>query len=175
MRQDGVAETNGEPLEAAASLVRISSMAEQPGGRVLLWGGKPAGASDLKAEAVASFDVLLTHEPWLGPVCEAAVLLSHEGSNRKAIILTPFGDENANEFADRDKHAAYVAHVRSQISATHPWIWPLLDSARAGVVVTPWSFSVSVGAPHAGAQWDVPGLVSFVALVPFAIEGEMPQ
>jgi hypothetical protein len=92
-----------------------------------------------------------------------------------------WGDENAKEYVDAEKHAAYVAYLRSEIGRYHAWFWPLLDSARAGVVVLPpgvvgvhGRFAVSVSS-RPGAQFDIPGVAPLLALIPFAVDGETPQ
>ena len=181
MERESVAGNELDTAVSAQDGTRVLSLAEQPGGRVLLRNGTPAGVASLADAASESFRFLQESQSWIGPVCQAAILYSDCEGCGKAKILTPWGDENAAEFADPEKHSAYVAYLRSEIGRHHAWLWPLLDSARAGVVVIPAGVNSSVGsfavsvANQPGAQFDIPGLAPLLALLPFAVEGETAQ
>ncbi|QJW84364.1 hypothetical protein HK414_13005 [Ramlibacter terrae] len=141
---------------------------EQPGGRILVEAGVPFAANRLQAEIDAAYSRLWTFYAWIGPLAEAA--LSFGGTEGKAQAITEYGNDTTGQYSDREKHDAYLAHVRKATGDAQPWIWPMLDAARASVVVSPVGFCFTVSTRH-GVQFDIAAMLPFCGLTPFA-EGD---
>jgi hypothetical protein len=169
-------EPNDAPLtdSLTESIVSGLQVQEQPGGRVLtMFQGAPVEPKSIQEELRNSFASLCAYYGWLGPLAESAIyeVVSH-GAGGKACVTTPWGsDEVGGDMHDAEKHAAYVAHVKATIAEWHPWLWPMFDSARASLRITPSEFSYCVKT-RAGVQFDIHALRQFAALTPFAEPSE---
>jgi hypothetical protein len=147
---------------------------EQPGGRVVTrFRGAPVDAKSIDEETRDSFAQLCAYYGWLGPLVEAAIYHGVvTGGKGKVSITTPWGsDEMGGVMDDAEKHAAYVDHVKSNIAAHQPWLWPIFETANASLLISPTEVSYCVKT-RLGVQFDIPALRPFAALVPFAQPGE---
>lgn len=147
------------------------ALQEQPGGRVALVDGVPFSTNRLQVETDAAFARLWSHYGWLGPLAEAAICGGVQGLECKARVMTPWGSDLAGQWSDKERHDAYIAHVRAAMSKHLSWVWALFDTAGASVVMAPEGVCFSVDT-RPEIQWDVEALRPFAALTPFAESGE---
>lgn len=147
------------------------ALQEQPGGRIYLVDGVPFSADSVQAETNAAFSRLWNHYGYLGPLLEAAIINGNAGVVSGVAVITPWGSDVAKKWEDKTRHDAYVAHVKGVLAEQAPWLWPLFEGSDASLVIAPAGVCFSLGS-RPGVQWDVPGLLPYVALAPFAEDGE---
>lgn len=152
----------GDLSEASASDVVA---VVQPGGCVLHVDGEPVGISSIEEEVNRSLVNMAAYYPWCAPLVEAAVCvgLERDAGVRRAAVISPWGNEHSGSYTDEAKHAAYVDHIRTTIAAMHPWLWALLDSAQAVVLMAPGAFAFTLPT-QPGAQFEVPDFGPLMAL-----------
>ncbi|MBA3773994.1 MAG: hypothetical protein H0X13_16335 [Ramlibacter sp.] len=107
---------------------------------------------------------------WLAPLLDAIGSPVFPDSERKTALWGTEWGQDGKE-GNAPEHAAYVAYVKAFTSQRMPWLIPLLDGARAIVMVSPGSYFFGVD-NYIGHSFDIPELQPYTHLVPWATEDE---
>lgn len=124
-----------------------------------------------QASSGEQVSVLVPQErAWLAPLLEAVndPGIAASASKASTFITNWGGMPDADE---QPEHRLYLGYIRSVLDGRMPWLLPLLDAASALVAVGPGVFTFMVRT-RMGQHFDVPELVPFTHLLPWAVDGE---
>ncbi|MES2939206.1 MAG: hypothetical protein V4864_16085 [Pseudomonadota bacterium] len=124
------------------------------------------------AAATEACEGVSRHFSWVGPLVEAALLCPTE-ERHPVKVYTKWGGDTSPigepEDADADKHESYSDHMLRVIHNVYPWLLPLLDSAKATLLVYPGTCCFTVHS-RLGFVFDIPPLIPLTQLTPFPAE-----
>jgi hypothetical protein len=136
-------------------------------------GAEPTNAisPDSLAIAKAATARVAEHCAWVGPLIEAIAC----GATPGVKFATKWGGSGVTApTPDEQRHDGYVAYIRTVIETGCPWLLALLDAAGATVIVSPGFFCYMV-ATHCSHAFDIPELLAFTYLTPWADPEEVSQ
>jgi len=127
-------------------------------------------AYDVERDHARLPSFLPTERTWLAPLLDAiGSPVFPEAERKSARWVTNWGDDAAA--ANPPEHSAYLAMAKVFAHGRMPWLIPLLDGARAMVLVSPGSFLFVVD-NYPRSIFEIPELVPYTHLVPWVTDEE---
>jgi hypothetical protein len=105
---------------------------------------------------------------WLAALLDAIGSPAFPDAERKwALWGTQWGQDGKKD--NPPEHDAYVAYAKAFTAQRMPWLIPLLDGARAIVMVSPGSYFFGVD-NYIGSSFDIPELQPYTHMIPWATD-----